>query len=390
MGFVNFIKGFLNPNETPVTINLNSYQADISHKALTVAAFATFTTIEYIANIASKIEYKTYRNGKEFKGAEWYNLNIKPNKNQSSTEFWQEAISNLLYSGELLIIPIGEQKIIADNFTKTDYAITESVFTDVRRGNFTFYSTFKSSDVIYIKYANKDTETLLKTLYGMYAVLIGEAVDKYLKSGGQKVALEISAQAAGDADFENTYNDLMDNKFKSFFNAKNSVMPLFQGMKATPLTAAGTTKASNEIADIKNLIDDALGRAGQAYKFPPQLIKGEVSGINDAIDLMLTTCMDPLINCISEELTGKEFTQKEVIDGTYIDGDTTHIKHIDIFSLAPNIDKLIASGFSSVNEIRIDAGKTPIPEAWADKHFLTKNYQEIEELLKLAAGGGEK
>jgi hypothetical protein len=36
------------------------------------------------------------------------------------------------------------------------------------------------------------------------------------------------------------------------------------------------------------------------------------------------------------------------------------------------------------------AGLPPVDEEWADKHFITKNYAAIDDVLKLAEGGETK
>lgn len=374
------------PNVTSNVQNSGTIsESDIRSAAVT--SFATFSVIDIIASLCSKAEFKVYQNNQEFKGREWYSLNVKPNVNQSSTEFWREAVSNLLFCNELLIVPFGEQKIIADNFSIDEYALRENVFKNVRRGTFTFNKAFTASEVFYIKYSFENATPILRAIFDTYTTLYNEATQKYIASGGQKGTLEIPALASGVDDFESKYADLMNNRFKSFFKAKNAVLPLWNGMKYTPSSSTSTQKSSSEISDIKTLFDEAITRASQAYKFPPQLVRGEVSGIKDAIDYGLTTCIDPLLNCISEEFSGKEFTPDEYLNGNYIEADTTNIKHVDIFELAPNIDKLISCGFSSVDEAREKAGLKPTGEEWAQDHFMTKNYQTAENA---AAGGGEQ
>ena len=57
--------------------------------------------------------------------------------------------------------------------------------------------------------------------------------------------------------------------------------------------------------------------------------------------------------------------------------DTTTIKHIDMFSIAEKIDKLIASGATCIDEIRNAIGLQAIGSDWSTKHWITKNYQDI-------------
>lgn len=383
MGLGTWILNFF--TKTKISEEKNSYTMTeaIDKNNIMIEAFALFATIETIATLLSKIEFKTYENGKPYKGYEWYSLNVRPNKNQNATEFWQEAICKLLYDQEVLIFPIAEQKIIADYFSKDEKAVTETIFTQISRGDFNCRQTFNISEVIYLKYSNENVRSLIHNVFDMYNNLISEAADKYERAGGQKGTLEISAQASGDKDFENRYKDLMNNRFKSFFNSKNAVMPLYTGYKYTAQGADSVKKSTSEISDIKNLFDEAMSRAAQAYKMPPALVRGEVAGLEQAFDIMLTY-LDPIANMISEEFTGKLYTVDEVIDGSYIKADTTCIKHVDIFDIAGNADKLISSGIACIDEVRERVGLYELFSELSQKHWITKNYESIENL-----GGGD-
>lgn len=349
-----------------------------------IALYAIYTVADRIASIISKVEWKTYDRGEFIKGREWVNLNYAPNKNQSSTEFWKEVIFKLLVKQEVLIVPFGEQKIIADNFDKEDYAIAESIFSGVTRGTFTFQKYFRSSDVFYLKYSNKDLTALLMEINTRYSELFSEAYGKYIKSGGSKAILDIPAMAAGAPDFEQRFEKLKNEQLQTFFKRKNAVLPMFNGMKYTEIGGESGKKAANEITDIKALVDEAIIRAAQVYKYPPQLIKGEVSAINDAVDYMLTICISPLVNEIGEEMTAKQFTPQEIIDGCYIEGDCSGIKHMDIFSAAANIDKLIADGVVCVDEIRPQFGYKELNTEESRAYVRTKNYENVT-----TNGGGE-
>ncbi len=359
------------------TVILSEYRNDLQN-SIALESFALFTTIEMIASLIAKCEFKTYKSGKEFKGYEWYSLNVKPNKNQNSTAFWQEVIGKLLFYGEVLVISVSNQLIIADDFQKDEYAVKETEFTRVSRGDLTFNRKFKMSDVLYLRYSNNDVMSIINNIFGMYEKLIESASNKYIKAGGQKGILEISALAQGDKDFEKKYTKLMNEHFKSYFNANDAVLPLWEGMKFVPTTSDSAKKTTNEITDISKLVDDAMSRAAQAFKVPPALVRGDVAGIKDAVDMLLTVCIDPLADMIGEELTGKKFTPDEVISGQYIGVDTTCIKHIDIFDIAANADKLISSSMLSPDETRDKAGLNPTGEEWAQKHYMTKNYSNAE------------
>lgn len=354
-----------------------------------INAFAVFAVIDMVASLCAAAELKTYKDGKPFKGLEWHNLNIRPNVNQSATEFWKEAYSKLLYEGKLLVVPIGGQKIIADSFSVDEYALRENVFTGVTRGSFTFNKAFQSSEVFYIQYSNQNVKPIVNDVLSVYSALYSEAANNYIRSGGSKAIIEVDTLPAGDPKLEEEYSKSINKRMREFNRARDATLTLFQGMKYTDLKSSGGGK---EIPDIKSIFDGAVTRAAQAFKVPPQLVLGEVSGINDAIDYMLTVCIDPLLNVVSEELSGKEFSPDEYISGSFIAADTTNIKHIDIFSLAPNIEKLISSAFANIDETRERAGLHPTGEDWAQVHFCTKNQEPITNLNIMGdtSGGGEK
>jgi phage portal protein BeeE len=48
---------------------------------------AFWSAVNIVANAVSKCEFKTFLNGKEDKGKEYYLWNIEPNKNQNSSDF---------------------------------------------------------------------------------------------------------------------------------------------------------------------------------------------------------------------------------------------------------------------------------------------------------------
>lgn len=69
--------------------------------------------------------------------------------------------------------------------------------------------------------------------------------------------------------------------------------------------------------------------------------------------------------------------------------DTSHVKHVDLFSNATQIDKLVQSGTHTINMILRALGQPQINEDWADQHFITKNYGTVQNVLQDIEGGGE-
>ena len=51
--------------------------------------------------------------------------------------------------------------------------------------------------------------------------------------------------------------------------------------------------------------------------------------------------------------------------------------------------KLVQSGTHTINMILRAMGQPQINEEWANKHFITKNYSTVQDLLNSLEGGGE-
>lgn len=385
MGFVTWLRNFFSEGVTTVTLTdkINSGENIIP---LVYEDFTIMSAINLISGSISKCEFRTFEKDKEMKGEEYYAWNIEPNKNQNSSTFLQELISKLLYYNECLVIPTNSQMIIADSFNQTEYALIENTFDQVTRGDFTFNKTFKMSEVLYFKMNNKDIKAQLTNLYMGYSDLISKSINKYSKAGGRKGILKINSQAYGQKDFQEKFNKLMNERFKSYFDAENAVLPLFDGYDYTEPSGEQGKKAANEIGDIKTLMDEACKRTGQAFKIPVVLLTGDVADVEKVTDNLLTFCIDPLCDTIKTEINRKRYGKTAYLKGDYMTIDTTCIRHIDIFNIANSVDKLRAGGMYNIDELRRKVGDTQLNTPWSKKYVITKNYQDIESMNTLEGG----
>ena len=341
-----------------------------------VDAYAIFTVIDFVATLMSNVELQTYYSGRLTEEKEWYRLNIKPNINQNAKDFWKEFWCKLLYYEEVLVVPVGDQLIIADAFTHhPEFAVKEDFFEGVSRGDFSFNRTFRASEVFYLRYSTIEISRTLKSMMNLYGDLIEHAADVYSGSGGEKGILNVNSAATGPEDFEKKYGDWINNRFKSYFSANNAVMPLFRGMTYQGKHETVDTESSQ---NINSMLDAAIARVANAYKVPPAVLRGEVAGMSDAFNVLLTSWVDPLASMLACELTAKEFDQKAASAGCSIKAFTNNIKHTDIFDVAVNFDKLFADGFSH-NELCRLLGMPEIDEPWANRHYITKNYADAAD-----------
>lgn len=378
MGIRGFFRNFLDKDKT-VTVSVE-YSKDIEEAA--IESYALSVVINLVANLLSKCEILTYEDSKPVRKSLWYTLNVLPNRNQSKAEFWREYWQKLILCGEVLVIPKRGELFIADGFSRDDKVIISTKFSEISRQTYNF-GTLLMDEVFYYKLNDPTARFTINSILGGYAKLIGATQSAVMSDAGLKGTLDVPAQARGSPTFEKDFKDLMQEYFKSFFKSDNAVLPLYNGMKFNPLQLAA--KTVSRTTEYETLFSDAIKRCAQALGVAPALLGGDIAGIKEALDLTLTACIDPLAQGISAMLTARNYEQAEVIKGgKCIKIDTSTIKHIDIIELGANIDKLIASGFSSIDEVRAAAGLHELGEPWSQQHWITKNYDKVE-----TAGGEE-
>ncbi|MEG2526993.1 MAG: phage portal protein [Oscillospiraceae bacterium] len=353
-----------------------------------IRELAFLSCVNLSANLISKCEFKTFSNGSEVKGREYYLWNISPNQNQNSSAFLHKLIYQLFQNREALVIENNNQIYVADSFEKKEYALYNNTFSQVTIGDFTFNRTFSMPEVMYFELSEKNMRIIVDGLYESYGRLISYGMKGYKKSRGEKGTLELDAQMAGDKKFQDTYEAIKNDGFKKFAEAENAVMPLYKGMKYE--SVASKTYSSDSTRDIRAMIDDVTDFTARGFGIPPQLLNGSVQDVDSVTDQLLTFHADPLADNLAEEINRKRYSIAEFSKGNYLKIDTSAIKHIDLLGAATGIDKLIGSGVVCINDIRGLLGQPLIDEPWAWQHFITKNYSTVADLLNSLEGGETK
>ena len=384
MGLITWVRDFLS-GEILTTTQVTDEELYAIVAEINIRELAFWSCINMIANSVSKCELKTFAGGKEVKGPEYYKWNVSPNKNQNSSAFMHKLIARLYSDNECLVIEENGQLLIADSFQQTEYALVDNLFEGVTVGNYTFATKYRMSDVMYFKLGEKDMRKVTNAIYESYGKLITYGMTAYQKSRGSRGILNYKTLAQGNEAAKAAFDDLMNNRFKKFFTAENAVLPLPDGYTYTD---TGSKTYSNEgTRDIRSMMDDISDFTAKGLGMPPALAKGDLAGVKEAVVTYLTFCIDPLVDNIAEEINRKRYGFKEFAKGNYLKIDTKSILHVDLLSVSAAIDKLIASGAFTINDIRKLVNEEPIDEDYANTHFLTKNYSSIDDVLNALNAG---
>lgn len=348
---------------------------------------ALHIAISYIANTLSKCEIKTYENGEEVKGKLYYLLNVSPNSNENSSQFINKFVEKYYYNGSALLVPNNDKLYCADSFDVDDSnPLKDYEFHNVTFGTHQVKRKYKSNEVFFMKLDNQHTKKLVDLLYTQYGKLIGLAMESFKRTNGKKYKLILEQYRAGDATFNEVFEKVLKNQLKAFIENDNSVYPQFKGMDLQEFSSATPTNSNDIIALRKEIFETTA----QAFKIPLSMMLGNITNMNEIVKVYLSICIDPLADMISEEFSRKYYTFEEWQQGNYVEVDTSCINHIDILEVADKVDKAIASGLCSIDELRPRVRLNPLNTNFSTSHFITKNYDLAERVLSGQEGGEEE
>lgn len=387
MNVISWLMDKLGKKSVPVNFNEKEYYDEYASLVFDVyiRELAFWSAVNLVANAVSKCEFKTFLNGKETKGKEYYLWNIEPNKNQNSSAFLHKLIAKLYRENECLVIEQNGQLLVADSFTRKSYVLYEDVFTQVQIEDFTFNRSFVQSEVLYYNLNEENIRKLVNGLYDSYSKLIAYSMKSYQRSRGTKGVFEYDTVPVSGSEERKAFDALINDKIKKWLESDSAALPLGRGQKWHELEHK--TYSNETTRDIRAQIDDIFDFTARSLNIPPSLLRGDVQDTSKAVDQLLTFCVDPLVDMLQEEINRKRNGYTGYSQGTYLKIDTKTIKHVDLFSVAEKIDKLISSGGFCINDIRIAVGDEPIDESWAWQHWMTKNYETIEQAMKALEGG---
>lgn len=391
MSFFRWLVGGKNGGSTK-EVTVQEMQAAAQELSVRMMAFQV--CVNMIANAIGKCEFKTFKDKKPVKGAEYYMLNVEPNINQNSTMFWHEMIFRLYQGNEALAISTKhrdghEMLVVVDSWDPPDkYPAKQNEYRNVKVGEMTYNKTFRENEVLHLKLNHANIQPVLDAIYGCYNKLMSAAQKSYTRGKGIRLKVKVDQVASGEEGYAAKFKELMDAQVKPWINSDSGVLPQFDGYEYTEMGKENAAKGETT-RDIRAMVDDIFTFTARCMGITPVLVTGDVADSKDAMSRTLTTCIDPLCDQIQEELTRKRYGFEEWQKGNYIQIDTTTIIHFDMFANAANVEKLIGSGAFSINDVLAAAGLPEIDADWARKHWLTRNIGLIEAAAIAENHGGE-
>lgn len=362
-------------NSESITVGLELY----------LQRMAFWACVRKIGSAVGAVEWETYSRGKSKKAREYWAWNYAPNPNQTKQEFFTRLVAELLSRNEALVVDYHGYRYVAEAFS-TEKSLDGNIYRDVSVDGISVPGVFSSRDVLHFTLDGDNVRRILLAISSAEGQLMKSSASAYVRNKGMRGVLEIDDLAEADPDFDDTYNDLINNKFKKYFTAENAVLPLFKGYKFTTATNGDSKSASSTTTrDFRALMDDIIDLTAQTIGIPTAIVTGK--GVTSAdFNAFMTYTVQPLVRTIATEINRKLYDSGLVLKGTYIVPNLAGVKYTDLFDVADPIDKLISSGALCVNDIRLRLGLDIIDEPWAWQHYMTKNYSTVEDLNRSVGG----
>ena len=345
--------------------------------------------ITYIANALSKCEIKTFRNGKENKGLFYYLLNVSPNPNQNASQFMHKLVEKYYTDPNgALVLQLNDRLYVADSFTIDDSRPLEQLlYENVTIGNSTLQGRFKASEVYHFKLDDECVKSYIDRMNQQYGTVMAMAIDTFRRKNGRKYKLLVENFQAGDEEEKKRLTKYLNDTLSGFLKADNGVLPEYRGRK---LEEFGKPGESGSTADIIAMRKEIFDTAAQAMKIPLPMMYGNITNLNEVVKVFLSFCIDPIGDIISEEFTRKRHTFEEWKSGNYVLVDTSCINYVDILEVAEKLSQAIGSGVTNIDELRDRCNLPVLDTEFSTAHFITKNYDLANNMLKQLKEGERK
>lgn len=346
-------------------------------KKASVKEAAVRTAVSLIADLISGCEIRVIEEGKPVKNDIWYTLNISANANETAEQVIAKWITKMYYDGESILVPMTGKLYCADDYAVDEYPTKGDLYKGIVIGTLQSNRSYRTDKVYVLRQNDPRIRKLVDEVCAGYLELMEYAKKASAQNSGEKYAFQMGTRPSGDTDEHKKWIENIQSSLAKFVAADSAAYPLNKDQNIQRLSAAGTGQSSSDYPDLRKEIYSIVS---EILHLPAGLLEGNITSVDQIVNEMLTFAIDPLVHMIDQELTRKSYKREDIMTRECrIQIDTTSIKHIDVMDMAENIDKLISSGFMSIDEVRKICDASEVNEDWSRKHYITKNYEDIEQ-----------
>ena len=346
--------------------------------------------IDLIARTIAKCEIQTFElkneKIKETKGDLYWTLNLQPNYNENGTRFIYKLVTKLLTNGTALIIINKKAKTnflyIADKYDASNDILHGKTFKNITisddEGNsLQLEKVYDQNNSIYYSLKNDKLTKASKNFKINIAKILKATEKSFIRANTAKWRLKNPGNQPTMIDAETkqpiSYEQYTRKITEGLLSDEEAIIMLSEMFELINLNKDNNKK----LDDFETKKKKTGNTVAQKWSIPLDIFWGnkteKSTSNNDFITFAVSTYLELLKDGFNVSLVGKE----SFLKGEYIKINTTNITHKDVLDCGTGIDKLTANRFSR-NEINKLLKLPEIDEDWADRHYITKNYQNME------------
>ena len=354
-------------------ITLNATKASIYNIAIEKAN-------GMIAKAIAKSEFVVQRNGKRAKDDVYWMLNIKPNPNETATEFWIKAIKKMFEENECLIVHLKGCLYRASSFS-VDTEVTKAkkytnVHLEVNDDICKVEKTFKADDVIHLRNTSKKVIDFLKKNLKLYNDIASGLIASKKAGSVPKFTLDVE----GTTPIIRAKDEKGNDKVLTIDQYKQQIKDLLESEDIQIITNQSGLKVNqlkNEsnvtIEDVTKLTKEIFTECAYAYDIPVAAFLGTITEKADSTNEFITYAVNWLVEMIDDAMTAALVGKDSFFKGERIWVDMTKYKHVNVIESGDKLEKLRGIGFT-LDEILELLGREPLNTSFSQERVYTKNF----------------
>ena len=325
-----------------------------------------------IAKAIAKSEIVLTQGEKRRKDEEYYRLNIRPNDNETGTDFWFHVARELVATGDCVVVRMPNGKYYrANSYQMDDYVLFGKTYSNITitdgYNEVALRYGVSSDDILHFRYGTdklrKFTDNVLTNLND--ALNAVQSLETIANTPLLKYKVDANIQFRRKSVDGKVIPITLDNVLEEFKSKIDG--------KKKQVTAA-------EVASLADIVNK---ECAAAYDIPLGVFNGQITEQSDATNEFITYAVSPVAEVINDTLDAKLVGQADYIKGERAFVWLAHFKHIDVIDAANSLDKLRAIGFT-LDEIFEMVGYPALNTEFSTTRALTKNYatEGMEESIE--------
>lgn len=349
-------------------------------KKMKITKMAVEKAIGMVAHAIAKSEFIVQGKNERLRNELYWSLNVKPNLNETATEFWIEVIQRLLKNSECLICIIGKKFYIADSFQVNNSVMLNQIYSNItitaNGESLQLNNTYTSDEVIHLKAKNKKIRAYMETVMKMHddvvsaieaAIKISKTPKFMLKIAG---AMPVIRTLRADGTEQTLTVDEFKKNIKNLLESENiEILQASNGLEISQLKI--DTAVTSE--DVVKISKEIFEECAFAFDIPKTVFMGEITEKADSTNEFITYAVGWVAEILNDAMNATLVGKESFLKGEYIWIDLSGFKHRDLVESANYLDKLRSIGFS-LDEIRQAIGWEALNTPFSQERVITKNY----------------